>query len=1114
MHNISNKKTKSKLLTSTLMITAMLLAVPVQAQAASTDIAIKAQPMETALNKLAQAYDKQIIVYSADAKDMTVQTIEGTFTEEEALNIILKNSGLVYKYVNERTIAVGSAERLAVKTEQKNAVNTQQAEVPPFRMAQLDKETPRALEANAAPDNDSPVSIDVEPEQLEKYDEVVVTGSRIRRATNAQAAIPLQVLTAADIDASGSVDIAEVLTEIPGVDFSISPDTSQTSVQNNGLSTINLRRMGGNRTLTLIDGLRAVSNSGNGERVSLNTIPAGFVKRVEVTTGGASAIYGSDAIAGVANIILKDDFEGLEVDYRYSQADASGEVENTINVTYGTKFLNDRGYALFGLTYDDETAVFSDETRPKSFATVEWSAPTITSEGAFDDERGFGNCDTSGRFCINPGGRSSFLPGGRFEGGDAWNIDGVWYNDQGLTFPDGRPASEDFVTDVDGYNFRIGRMLSPEQKTLTLGLKTELELQPNVTAFANIFYIDADTTNQSPSQTVSNRTDIGPLNALGDIGSMSSSHPFIPQAVEDTRRGSVSWRRRFNEVGPEIRINDRKTLRSSFGLRGEVWDTWQWEVYGSYGKFNQEQRQLNEVNFLNVRYALDIQDDGNGGYECVDADARADGCVPLNIFGTGTISEAAADYVRYNPLVTQERTQQVWAASMNGDIFDAPAGPIKAAFGIEHRKEDQDTVGDPDNVAELTSVAHVTNLKAGISVTEIFTELDIPIIEDKLSLQVAARGADYSHIGSVVSYNIGGSWQPVNSLRFRGQFSRSQRAPTIIETFSDLRADNDTARDPCDNLESDGSGVTSPVGSDTDLSAIVSANCLAEPGIQAFFADPDNAGDAFEVGTSIFAPNGGNLNLKEETASTYTFGAIFTPSFIENLTLIADYYKISLDDAIGAVDTQTVLDLCYTDPTFNNNFCDVISRDASSGRINEVQNILENLDNITREGIDITVDYEWEFPGVPGDFGFNIRGSHYLKDETTFQSVNGPALDSELGEISKPENEFRARFNWQHNGLRLVYTAKYRDGGVDNINVLPEDNEYFRVGSQTYHDLFARYTFRKNPRIRLYGGIRNLLNDHGPLVPTGLDHGSLRNIISEINNPIGREFYGGIRVRW
>lgn len=1107
---------------SALIGAATVMSLSFQAQAGEKvyDFQITSADAEKALKSLA-LYAKIPLLYPYDQiKSIKASAVDGSYTIEQALEILLQGTGFQGSLTKRGVIII-------TRTDNQTRFQEEQMQVRPIKKKLVETASVIILgaatntAANAQTvqpaETQAPISTNAPAQSASNntlFDEVVVTGSRIRRATNETAAIPVQVLTATDLEASGTVDVGELLTEIPGVDFSISPDTSQTSVQNNGLSTISLRRMGGARTLTLIDGRRAVSNSGNGERVNLSSIPAGFIKRVEVTTGGASAIYGSDAIAGVANIMLRDDYEGLELEYRHSEADASGEVENTFNLTYGTSFLNDRGYALFGLTYHDETAVFSDETRPDSFATVEWGAPTIRNEGDFDDERGFGNCDDSGRFCINPGGRSSFLPGGRFEAGDAWNIDGVWYNDRGATFPDGRPASEDFVTDVDGYNFRIGRMLSPEQNRLTLGSKIELELNENVTGFVDVFYNESETTSQSPPGTASNTTDIGALNALGDIGSMSSSHPFIPPEVEATRRGSVSWRRRFMEVGPEVRINNRDTLRTSFGLRGDVWDTWQWQAHGSFGKFNQHQQQLNELNYLNIRNALDIQSDGSGGFECEDADARAAGCVPLNIFGTGSISSEAADYIRYNGVLEQERTQQVWAASMNGELFEGPAGPIKAAFGIENRTEKQKTFGDPDNVAELTSLSHVPDIQAELDVTEFFAELDIPIIEDKLSLQLAARTADYSHIGNVISYNIGGSWQPFDSLRIRGQYSRSQRAPTITETFSPLRADNDTVRDACDNLLPDGSGVSSPVGSDTDLSAIVSTNCLAEPGIQGFFNDPNNAGDPFNGASSTFAPNGGNVNLQEETADTYTFGVIFTPGFIENLILIADYYSISLDDAIGSVSSQDVIDLCYTAASTDNRFCDVITRDATSGRIIEIQNILENLDNITREGIDFTLKYDWEIPQVPGEFGVSFIGTHYLKDETTFESINGLQVNDELGIIEKPKDEFRARLRWRKDGLRLVYTAKYRSGGVDDNTVEPADNEYFRVGSQTYHDLYASYSFRKDPRVKLYGGVRNLLNDNGPLVPSGLDHGSLRNIISEINNPIGREFFGGVRVRW
>jgi len=965
-----------------------------------------------------------------------------------------------------------------------------------------------AQPAEAVPDNTGAAA------NSGSNDTIVVTGSRIRRS-NLNTTIPVQVLGRGDIEEFGTVDVGEILAEIPGVSNGLSPESTNGSVQNAGLSTVNLRGLGGNRTLTLIDGRRAVSNSGNGERVSLQTVPAGFVESIEVTTGGASAIYGSDAIAGVANIILKKDFEGFEGNIRYGEAGRSGENEFTADFTAGKNFAGGRGNILVGFTYDNETAVFADQTRPESIAALEFDDPDNI--GDFSDESLLPGCDNladpANDPCINPTG-SSFLPGGLFEGDDAWNIGGEWFNDQSLLPADGRTSSDAFEADVDGFNFRPGRTISPEVEVIAGGVRGRYELTPRVTGFVDVNFTRVNTSNTSAAANARNTTDIGPLGSLGDIGTISSSHPFIPPEVEETRSGSVSWRRRFSEVGLQVRDNERDTLRTAFGVNGKAGETWDWTVYGTYGRFEQNQVRTNGINFQNIQFALDIEADGAGDFQCVDVGARADGCVPLNIFGEGSISTAAADYIRVNGVLNQVREQTIFAASATGELFQLPAGPLAIAFGGEYRDENQVTVGDPDNAFELTSISVVPNLTAGFDVIEGFVEFDIPVVHT-FSVQLAARVAEYSTIGTIVSYNAGGSWAPTEDIRFRGQYSRAQRAPSITEFFSAPRGDLDNLLDPCDGLLPDGTGITPPSIGGFDA-ATISANCLTEPGIQAFFADPVNAGNPFEFDDPVNGPNAGNDQLLEETANTFTVGVILTPSFIPNFSLVADYYNIQVNDAIGAISTQTIAELCYGAADFpNNRFCDVITRDASSGDVIEVINQQENLNNLKSAGIDITLDYNWEAQLLPGVFDVNIRYSRSFADEFVFLGDGGvPTLRDTNGSLFDPTHEMRSRVAWSHNGFRLSYILNYESGGIDDVDVPVDDPFFFQFEDQFYHNVFARYEFGEDRRATVYFGVSNLTNNLGPFVPSGFNSGNSRNIVSPQNQLVGRQFYGGVRLRF
>ncbi|QSB44295.1 TonB-dependent receptor [Tsuneonella flava] len=952
-------------------------------------------------------------------------------------------------------------------------------------------------------------------------DAIVVTGSRIRRS-DATSAIPLKILGREDISESGTTSIAEIVQEIPGVDSDISPESSNTSVQNSGISSVNLRRLGSNRTLTLIDGRRAISNAGNGERVSLSTIPAGFVESIEVTTGGASAIYGSDAIAGVVNIILKKDWEGFEANLRYLAPERSGDNEIDADLTWGKNFANGRGNILVGASFEHQRAIYADSTRPESIAALTWDTPGYA--GAFNDESVFPGCE-SGGYCFTPS-LSSYLPGGRFESDDAWNIGGVWYNDKSLLPDDGRPASAGFETYPDGFNYRPGQTLSPEYLMASGAVKLEYELTPSVNVSASVMYTYNYTRARNSSEAAIYGDEYARLDAngnalrdsngnviYGELPQIAANNPFIPDAVEETRSGTVSWYRRFAELGWDEKINFRDTLRSSLALNGSAWGDWQWQVSGTYGTYKQHQRDTNEINLQNLAYALVVESDGAGGYQCVDATARSQGCVPIDLFGENSITDDMANYIRYNANLYQKREQITGLASANGTVLQLPGGPLKAAAGLEYRREYQKTWGQDGDVIMATTSTGVPDIEAHFDVVEAFAELDIPITS-RLSLQLAGRAADYSTVGGVFSYNAGGSWSPSSSIRFRAQYSRSQRAPTLTEFFSPPRGDYDSVRDPCDGLMPDGSGVTAPAGSNTST-AVLAANCLAVPGIQAYFADPANAGQPFEFDGSIRGPNQGNNKLKEETADTYTAGVVLTPKIIPGLSLIADYYQIRVRDAIGSISSQLTADLCYTADNYpDNRFCDVISRNSQTGTISQIINQVENLDSYLTEGVDVTFNYDWAISGIPGRFGANLIYTHYFRDEFTYQGIAGLETEDSLGEIGKPTDEFRLKLGWSDRNIRISWTTLYRSGGVDDNHVAPTDSEYFKVGGQAYHNLYMSYTLRNRPHIKIYGGVNNVFNDLGPFIPSGLNYGSSRNIVSALNDLDGREFYVGARFRF
>ncbi len=968
-------------------------------------------------------------------------------------------------------------------------------------------------------------------DSADSLEEIVVTGSRIRR-TNLTSSIPLQVFGLDELEEIGTTDLAEALTQLPGVEEAISPTNSNLSIQNAGLSTINLRRLGDDRTLILINGKRAVSNSGNSDRVSLSTIPVGFVERTEVTTGGASAIYGSDAIAGVANFILEDDFEGYEIDVRTSAPEADGGNEPRLNLRAGQEYADGRGYALFAASWRDEDEIVADASRPLSILALEFDNPSTSSSNTFADEINQPGCDPANAnlHCFL-GSFSGSTPGGVFEGGDAWFVNGQWFNDQSLQ-PDDRTGTQDFFSDFDGFNFRPGRTLEGSREILNIAATTSFEFTDRTEGSVTLMYSEVDSETRGGYETLNSGDAYGVLDVF-QLGTMASDHPFIPPEVEETRSGSVSFDRRLVELGEQARISNRTTWRMIADLQGSFDNGFDWELYTTYGHFKQEQQNPGEINFRNARFALDIEDDGNGGFQCIDAGARAAGCVPLNLFGEGSISPEAANYIRYDGYAEQERDQVSAGGYVTGDLFTLPTGEVKLAAGVEYRRESQETNGDPDgdivggidgdpstDDVFITSLATFPSVKADYYVYEGYAEIDVPILEDSLNLQAAVRVGDYDTVGAITSYNAGLVWQPLEDILFRAQYSRSQRAPNLTELFSPARPDSDDLRDPCDGLLPDGTGLSDPDGAggeNADL-AVLTANCLSEPGIQAFFADPDNAGEPFEFDSSVQGPNAGNLSLKEETADTMTAGFVFTPRFLDNFALIADYYRIEIEDAITSVSTQNTVDLCYSAEDFpNNRFCDVITRSQFNGEVVEVINFQENLNEELVSGVDVTMLYQFEFPAVPGDFDLDVRYSQYFDQEVSFEGIGGVVLTtSPLGEIGDGEEEWRARLRYSVGGFRLTYTVLYESGGVDDLlnDPNPGDDRFFEVGGETFHRVFLSYRFGDNDRYRIYGGVNNIGDNYGPFLPTGLDNGGTRNITSSLNDVVGREVFAGIRVRF
>lgn len=1096
--NSVSKKIMRKSMVSLLALTACVQAAHgAQADDTLHQLNIKAQRTDTALLALGKKAKIQIMFSPAAAKLTKSPAIRGNVTTTQALDTLLKKTALAYQVVSENLVVVKKKNEMAAPRKARN------------QNSKKNGTAPKTDAANSNPDDKESQISGAALEGLIPIEEVVVTGSRLRRSTfNSPTSISVFDLN--DIEASGAGDLSELLLEIPSVSTDLSTTGSQLNTQNAGLSSVDLRHLGANRTLVLIDGRRTVSNSGNANRVSLGTIPKQFVQRVEVITGGASAIYGSDAIAGVVNIITKSGFEGARIEARMGTSFAGGAEDIEVHGTYGSLFAGDRGSFVLSASFDKEYGLKATD-RQRALIQADYDYD----DGINEFDTITGDEPASGLTEADYADLSNDVPGGRFE------INDFFYDDAGL--------QTGFVLNQDGFDFRQDTTLKiPRERFLAAG-KLDYKVSDTINFFGQIQYAKVDTRSTRSARGFDYNDDfqvIDPTTGLGserEVGRIPLSNPFVPQAIADesSSRG-VRFDRRFVEVGPRTNINERETVRFWTGLRGSTPSGWDWEISYGYGQFKQKQERQNEINFLHLTEGLNVEGTVAGGdMQCASADARAAGCVPVNLFGVGSISTEAANYIRANLQLNTTVKQHNILAYVAGDVIDLPAGALGVAFGIEYRKDKQSLITDELSNFGGSSAAPIPSFTGSYDVTEGFIEAHVPLVTntpgfEDLSLDASLRVANYSqpNVSSVVSYRAGLNWRPIEDFRLRGQFARAQRAPDLNELFSPPRGDFDSVNDICEGINASSTGT-------------VADNCRAESGIAAAILAE---GEFEQDGSSVFSPNAGNPDIAEETADTITLGAVFTPAAMPTFSLAIDYYRIKVKDVITSYSNADILRLCYEDDAnfgAGNFFCNQISRDTDDGQISQIVQRVFNLNELRSEGIDVSARYGFSLDSIGGAFDVRVQYSRLINLEQRFTGLDGTLeierFDGELTHGS-PQNQARATFGWKNDEWRIRWTTNYFGSLVDShervedyaeelaSNPAAEFPLFLNIGDTFLHDFYIAYTpDRLGGDMRFYAGIRNIFNTIGPFLPTGDTDAGRSSNFNRFYNTVGRSGYVGVR---
>jgi len=961
-----------------------------------------------------------------------------------------------------------------------------------------------------------------------EIDEIIVTGSRIAR-DEVDASTPLAIINADEIKLSGAMSMDKVLNDQPQFVAATNGGATANAVPAGsaaGAAYVNLRGFGPTRSLTLVNG-RRFAIFGPEQVTDLNTIPTALVQRTEVVTGGSSAVYGSDAITGVVNFIIRDDFEGVEVGGQYGFDSATSTPTTDFNLTLGGNFAEDRGNAVVSLNYYKREGFTRAERG--DWAELPYGEGCVTPETWSDSYIGTANGANNAQ-CTARGGRMGFvfsgsgdIPNGRFVLSDAQRAAAAaqivaaglgGLNANGFTFNDeGSFGSQRLVNrPADDFNLTQFNYLQVPQERWMLNAFTHYDFSDKATGYLE-FHFSNNRVDQQLTQAniggdflinVNNPyldndndpTTINPMQALlmrlddAETGTRSISQGSITQTTSrNDGLAILTAGRRLVELPYRHNVDDHNVWRTAIGVKGDLGDVNEkflrnlnYDVYWSFARSEDTSRQEGAAS--RSRYAQSLLSVG--------------GAPPVsNIFGQN-LSEAAVNAIKINATNVTNAEQQVAVATLGGEAFDLPAGAVGFSVGVEWRTAEAEYIPD-----EYLRSGDVIGFNPGlptagdITAKEFFGELRIPILSELPFVQALTanggyRSSDYDldGVGRVSTYLYGLDWRMNESLAFRGQFQRAIRAPNIGDLYGGLQLNFQTIIDPC------GAANT------TNRSQAVRDLCIATgvPSTSVF-----GAGVQSQPPGVMPVRTGGNVNLQEETSDTTTLGVVFTPSFVEDLVVTVDYFDIKLEGAIAQLGggAQATLNLCYfTVQDINSDFCQAVNRSPSLGSISvpySLDVLSANIGRIATVGVDLGARYGWDVGfGAEGGSRFDLTSQWTFTDKFTITPMLATpgtrnrcvgAYGSTCGE---PIPEFKGvtRLTWTTGPIGVSLRHRYIDSVTTDRVVLPLTNKQFYPDPSTmtnatfdamnYFDL--SFTYDITDKAEVYAGANNVLDADPPIV--------------------------------
>lgn len=969
----------------------------------------------------------------------------------------------------------------------------------------------------------------------EETDAIIVTGSRIPQA-NLVTTSPVTAINQEEITNSGVSRIEDLTNQLPQV---FAAQGSAVSNGASGTAQIDLRGLGANRTLVLLNGRRMGYGSPNSPAADLNQIPGQIVESVEVLTGGGSAVYGSDAIAGVVNFKLMDNFEGFRIDgqYGFSQHNNDSDDGYVREVINGRAATNPSQYRLPDDNvidgYSKEVSLIFGASSPDGRGNVTAYASFRKNDEILQSQRDYSACALS-----NP---STSAVTGVPAGAVHWNCGGSGTSFPGYFYFNGGANTINYTTGAfvpfsaaNQYNFGPTNYYQRPDERYSFGAFARYELNEHAEVYAELMFTDYRSVAQiAPSGNFFNTTTINCDNPMMTAAQQTAVCAGVadPDGVTPGNQGIASLYigRRNVEGGPRRDDLNYQSSRTVVGVRGQLVDDWTYDLSASRVRVALSRTYQNDFSITRLGRALDVVNVA-GVPTCRSVVNGTDpNCVPWNIFVANGVTPAALNYLQIPLIQRGETIQQNVVGSVGGTLpvkFPTASSGLAAVFGVEYRRDELKSIVDT-NFASGDGAGQggpTLPLSGSTDAFDLFAEMRLPILEDLpfakvLAVDAAYRYSDYSSGITTDTYKFGGEWAPVEDVRFRASYQHAVRAPNVIELFASPGAGLfNLGFDPCDDVNN-GGGVTAGAGG-------VPAQCIGVNPWQVTSGQSDAGGLNNPAGqyNGIF---GGNPNLDPEEANTTTLGVVFTPTFAPGLSVSLDYFKIEVENLITATGSG-VLDDCY----FNNNVaaCANIVRNGANGRLwnnaQGVSSVNTNIGGLTTSGYDINASYGFDI-GAMGSLGFALTGT-YLDEKVTNEGGSRKPYDcvglwsgaANCG-VPTPEWRHRMRVSWD-TPMAVTLNATWRyfgevtreqnvggQGGFEADPTLLANRLGTVFEAQNYFDLGGTWTARDNIKVRF--GVDNVLDRDPPLstntnVGAGFGNG---NTFPQVYDATGRYFFIG-----